>query len=33
VLGFADHARCGIPVTLLSFAAAIAWFAGVGVIP
>ena len=28
VLGFAEHARCGVPMTLLSFAAAVAWFAG-----
>ena len=27
VLGFATHARSGVPITLLSFAAAIAWFA------
>ena len=26
-LGFGEHARCGIPITLLSFAAAFAWFA------
>jgi Na+/H+ antiporter NhaD/arsenite permease-like protein len=26
-LGFGEHARCGIPMTLLSFAAAAAWFA------
>ena len=26
-LGFAEHARCGVPMTLLSFAAAAAWFA------
>jgi Na+/H+ antiporter NhaD/arsenite permease-like protein len=26
-LGFWEHARCGIPITLLSFAAAAAWFA------
>jgi Na+/H+ antiporter NhaD/arsenite permease-like protein len=26
-LGFGDHARCGIPITVLSFAAALAWFA------
>jgi Na+/H+ antiporter NhaD/arsenite permease-like protein len=26
-LGFGEHARCGIPMTLLSFAAALAWFA------
>lgn len=26
-LGFWDHARCGVPITLLSFAAAVAWFA------
>jgi Na+/H+ antiporter NhaD/arsenite permease-like protein len=26
-LGFAEHARCGIPITLVSFAAALAWFA------
>ena len=28
VLGFADHARCGVPMTVLSLAAAVAWFAG-----
>ena len=28
LLGFAEHARCGVPMTLLSFAAAIGWFAG-----
>ena len=28
VLGFANHARCGAPMTLLSFAAAVASFAG-----
>jgi Na+/H+ antiporter NhaD/arsenite permease-like protein len=27
VLGFGEHARCGIPITVLSFAAAVAWFA------
>jgi Na+/H+ antiporter NhaD/arsenite permease-like protein len=27
VLGFREHARCGVPMTLLSFAAAVAWFA------
>ena len=27
-LGFGTHARCGVPMTLLSLAAAIAWFAG-----
>ncbi|HEX5078508.1 MAG TPA: SLC13 family permease, partial [Geminicoccaceae bacterium] len=27
VLGFAEHARCGVPMTALSFAAALAWFA------
>jgi Na+/H+ antiporter NhaD/arsenite permease-like protein len=27
VLGFGEHARCGIPTTVLSFAAAVAWFA------
>ncbi len=26
-LGFREHARCGVPMTLLSFAAAAAWFA------
>jgi hypothetical protein len=26
-LGFREHARCGIPITVLSFAAAVAWFA------
>ncbi|MGH6917772.1 MAG: SLC13 family permease [Geminicoccaceae bacterium] len=26
-LGFGEHARCGIPMTVLSFAAAAAWFA------
>lgn len=26
VLGFWQHARCGIPMTLLSFAAAVGWF-------
>ncbi len=26
VLGFAEHARCGVPMTLISFAAAVAWF-------
>jgi len=26
-LGFGEHARCGVPMTLLSFAAALAWFA------
>ena len=26
-LGCAEHARCGIPMTLISFAAALAWFA------
>jgi len=26
-LRFADHARCGVPMTLLSFVAAVAWFA------
>jgi Na+/H+ antiporter NhaD/arsenite permease-like protein len=26
-LGFGEHARCGIPITLLSFAAALGWFA------
>ena len=26
-LGFSEHARCGIPITMLSFAAALAWFA------
>ena len=26
-LGFGEHARCGIPITMLSFAAALAWFA------
>ena len=29
VLGFAEHARCGVPMTALSFAAALAWFAWV----
>jgi Na+/H+ antiporter NhaD/arsenite permease-like protein len=28
VLGYVEHARCGVPMTLLSFAAAVAWFAG-----
>ena len=27
ILGFAEHARCGIPMTLVPFAAGIAWFA------
>ena len=27
VLGFGEHARCGIPITVISFAAALAWFA------
>jgi Na+/H+ antiporter NhaD/arsenite permease-like protein len=27
VLGFGEHARCGIPITLISFAAALVWFA------
>ena len=27
VLGFGEHARCGVPMTVLSFAAAAAWFA------
>jgi Na+/H+ antiporter NhaD/arsenite permease-like protein len=26
-LGFAEHARCGVPMTLLSVAVAVAWFA------
>ena len=26
-LGFGEHARCGIPMTVISFAAALAWFA------
>ena len=26
-LGFGEHARCGVPMTLLSFAFAIIWFA------
>ena len=30
-LGFAEHASCGIPVTLISFAAALAWFSAMGV--
>ncbi len=30
-LGFADHARCGIPMTLISFAVALGWFALVGI--
>jgi Na+/H+ antiporter NhaD/arsenite permease-like protein len=25
-VGFGEHARCGIPITLISFAAALAWF-------
>ncbi|MFO1070655.1 MAG: SLC13 family permease [Geminicoccaceae bacterium] len=29
-LGFAEHARCGIPITVLSLALAIAWLAWVG---
>lgn len=28
VLGFAEHARCGVPMTLASLAGACAWFAG-----
>ncbi|RPI43943.1 MAG: anion transporter, partial [Hyphomicrobiaceae bacterium] len=27
-LGFVEHARCGVPIALISHAAAIAWFAG-----
>jgi Na+/H+ antiporter NhaD/arsenite permease-like protein len=27
VLGFGEHARCGIPITVISFAAALVWFA------
>ena len=27
-LGFVEHARCGVPIALISLAAAIAWFAG-----
>ena len=26
-LGFAEHARCGVPITVLSLAAALAWLA------
>ena len=26
-LGFFEHARCGIPITVLSLAAALAWLA------
>ncbi len=29
-LGFLDHARCGVPITLLSFAGAWAWFRWLG---
>ena len=27
ILGFGEHARCGVPMTLISFTAAVAWFA------
>lgn len=27
-LGFLDHARCGVPIALISLALAIIWFAG-----
>ncbi|GAB4181764.1 MAG: SLC13 family permease [Thalassobaculales bacterium] len=32
-LSFAEHARCGVPMTLISFVIAIAWFAGLGTLP
>lgn len=32
-LGFVEHARCGVPMTLLSMAAAVAWLALTGVLP
>jgi Na+/H+ antiporter NhaD/arsenite permease-like protein len=30
VLGFAEHARCGVPMTLLSLLLALAWLAAIG---
>ncbi len=27
ILGFGEHARCGVPITLVSFGAAVVWFA------
>jgi Na+/H+ antiporter NhaD/arsenite permease-like protein len=32
-LTFLDHARCGVPMTLLSFVFAILWLWGLGVLP
>ncbi|HTI85152.1 MAG TPA: SLC13 family permease [Alphaproteobacteria bacterium] len=32
-LGFAEHARAGIPITLLSFAVAVIWLWGLGLLP
>ncbi len=32
-LGFVEHARCGVPMTLLSFAAAVAWLWAAGLMP
>ena len=29
-VGFLEHARCGVPITLLSSALALAWLAGMG---
>jgi Na+/H+ antiporter NhaD/arsenite permease-like protein len=33
VLTFAEHARCGVPMTLLSFLLALAWLALLGYVP
>jgi Na+/H+ antiporter NhaD/arsenite permease-like protein len=30
VLSFAEHARCGVPMTLLSFAVGLAWLLAMG---
>jgi Na+/H+ antiporter NhaD/arsenite permease-like protein len=33
VVTFAEHARCGVPMTLLSFLLALAWLALIGHAP
>jgi Na+/H+ antiporter NhaD/arsenite permease-like protein len=32
-LGFAEHARCGVPMTLLSLLLALAWLVAIGHVP
>ena len=32
-LGFADHARAGVPIALLSIGFAVVWLAWIGILP